>query len=203
MARPHDDSVDTRILDATLNEIDARGLVGLRVAAIAEAADTTVAMIYRLHIDREGLIAATLSRYFDRRLRFGIRLAQELADRPTPITHEDIVRAVPPLRYDGSVLDHRRMQRVYIAAVEIPALRTAVREIAARRLPEFDRAVDAINARLPESQRFDRRILSIAMLRHNALFDDILGDAGTTNEEYWAFLRSLMEDSAATRGQRQ
>ena len=51
-----------RINQCTLDEIEHSGIVGLRVANIAEAADVSVALIYKYYKDRDGLLAAVLGK---------------------------------------------------------------------------------------------------------------------------------------------
>lgn len=199
MPRTHDDEIDRRILDATLLEIDRQGIVGLRVAEVAKRADTTVAMLYRTFGDREGLIAAALGSYYEDRWRTIIRVAGSLADSPGDLTIDDVIAAVPPLRSAGSVIDHQRMQRVYAAAADNLTLRRTVRRAAAQGLAEYERLVTVIADRLPVGQQFDPRILPVVLLRHNALFDDVLGPEGLTDAEFRDFLRAVLENSGRAR----
>ena len=199
MPRVHDEQIDDRILDAAQAEIDRTGFVGMRVATVARVAGTTVAMIYRRFTDREGLQAATLARYMDRRMDEIIGFARSVIDLPRPITIDDVLDATPPLRYPGSALVHYRRQRTYVAATENDRLREIVREIASRRLPEFAAAVEEMVERLPEEQRFDPRVYSVFAIRHNFLVDDVLGEQGLTSEQFHAFLRRMMVNTARAR----
>lgn len=198
MPRTHDEEIDRRILDAADEEIDRNGLVGMRVADVAERADTTVAMIYRRFADRDGLIAATLASYYRKRFSGVIDLARSVLERPGELTIDDIVDATPLMRYEGSDVIRHRMQRIYVAAVENLALRLAVREVASQLIPEFESIITAISERFPEGHRFDPRIFTIYVLRHNAIIDDILGDDGLSNDDYREFLRDLLLDSVAS-----
>lgn len=192
MPRKRDDLIDRQILAAADVEIATKGLVGMRVSDVAERAGTTVAMIYRRFADRDGLIAAALASYFRSRFQMVIAMAQAVADRPDPLTVDDLVDAVPPMRYEGSEVLRHRMQRIYIASSENLALMLAVNSVAAELLPEFEALIEGISRRFPEGQRFDPRIFTIYVLRHNAIIDDILGDDGLSNDDYRDFLRSLL-----------
>lgn len=195
MPRIHDEEIDRRILAVAEREITTKGLTGMRVADVAEQAGTTVAMVYRRFADRDGLVAATLTSYFRARFQMVIDLAHAVLDRPGTLTVDDLVDAVPPMRYEGSEVLRHRMQRIYVAAVENTALRLAVREVIAAKLPEFASVIDAIAERFPPGRRFDPRIFTIYALRHNAIVDDILGDDGLSNDDYRDFLRTLLVDS--------
>ena len=50
-----------RIADATIDEILKHGVLGLRVAAVAELSGVSVALIYKYFGNRNGLIAKVLS----------------------------------------------------------------------------------------------------------------------------------------------
>ena len=188
--------IERRILEGAEAEIDLNGLVGMRVATVAENADTTVAMVYRRFADRDGLIAATLTAFYRRRLEGFIDIARQFLDRPDPLTIDDLVAAVPLTQYDGPAPRRHRLQRIYVAAMENTALQLAVQKVASERLPELDRLFAQISQRLPEDQRFDPEILSIFVLRHNPTIDDILGSDGLTEDEFRDFLRSLLLASA-------
>lgn len=194
-------SVEERIVAATIDVIDQHGLVGLRVADVAKRADVTVAAIYRKFDDREGLLAGALGLYYDARYEQIIGIAERVLELPV-ITIDAIVDAVPPFRFKGSERTHQRMQRIYVAAVEFPALRQSLLDVAAVRIPQFDALIHAMVDRLPVGQKFDPRILSYMLPRHNALVDDVFGDLGYTDEEYKAFLRDTLLRSGRANARR-
>lgn len=198
MVAPADEEIDRRILEAAEAEIDLNGLVGMRVATLAENAGTTVAMIYRRFADRDGLLAATLAAFYRRRLSGYLDLARRFLERPDPISIDDLVAAVPLVHFDGVTPLRHRLQRTYVAAMENTALQLAMQRVASELLPELDRAFERISQRLPEEQRFDPEILSIFVLRHNPIIDDILGDDGLTEAEFRDFLRSVLIASTMT-----
>ena len=195
MPRTHDEQIDRRILEVADYEINTRGLTGMRVADVAEQAGTTVAMIYRRFADRDGLIAATLANYYRSRFQMVIDLARSVLERPGTLTVDDLVDAVPPMRYEGSEVLRHRMQRIYVASVENPALRLTISDVIAEMLPKLESVVLEIAERFPPGRRFDPRIFTIYSFRHNAIIDDILGDAGLSNDDYRDFLRMLLLDS--------
>lgn len=197
MPRTHDAEIDRRILDATNAEIDLHGVNGFRVAVVAERAGTTVAMIYRHFVDRDGLIAAAFAAMYRARYTRLLDVARELLERPGRLTIDDIVDAIPPLRYDGSEAARHRSQLIVATAMENTALRLAMREITLDIAPKFQDLVDQVVERFPEGERFDPRIITIYLTRHNALVDEILGDDGMSNEEYRSFFRDLLVDSMA------
>lgn len=195
MPRTHDESIDDRIREAADAEIEAHGLTGFRVSDVAERADTTVAMVYRRFVDRDGLVAATFAAAYRARYTRLLDLARWLLAKEGELTVDDVVDAIPPLRYDGSENARHRSQRIVATAMDNTALRIAMREITLELAPRLRELVDQVVERFPEGQRFDPRIILIYLTRHNALVDEILDEDGMSNEEYRSFLRQLLVDS--------
>jgi AcrR family transcriptional regulator len=77
--------VENRIIQAATEIILSNGIVGLRVRDVAQASGTTVAMVYRRFIDRDGLLDAAVANFYDARIESLIDIAEDLARRPTPI----------------------------------------------------------------------------------------------------------------------
>lgn len=189
------DEVDLRILDAAQDEIDRRGIIGLRVATVADRADTTVAMIYRRFVDRDGLLAAVLSRWYRSRIDAILAAAAALLDRPGPITIDDVLTVTPLPRYADSETTHLRNQRTFVAAAENIALRIGVREVLHEGARELAAMMELVVDRMPMEEQFDPRIYTQLIARRNGLIDDLLEDGAISNEEYLDFLRRLLTDS--------
>lgn len=195
MPRTHDEEIDRQILLAAAAEIELQGLNSFTLASVATRAGTTVAMIYRHFIDRDGLVAATFTALVESRYRELIEIARNLLEKPGELTLDDVVQAIPPLRYEGSEAARNRSQLIMATAMENTALRLALREIALRRSVEFEELIDEVSRRFQPGERFDPRIVHIYLVRNNPLIDDILGDDGMSNEEHRDFVRQLLVDS--------
>lgn len=189
------DEIDVRILDAAEDEIDQRGIIGLRVATVADRAETTVAMIYRRFVDRDGLLAAVLCRWYRSRLDGVLASARMLLDRPGPISIDDVLSVTPLPRFAESELVHLRNQRTFVAAAENTALRMGVREALHDGAKQLAEMMEAVVDRMPIDEQFDPRIYTQLIARRNGLIDDLLDDNAISNDEYTDFLRRLLTDS--------
>lgn len=189
------DEIDLRILEAAQDEIDRRGIIGLRVATVADRAETTVAMVYRRFVDRDGLLAAVLCRWYRSRIDAVLAAAAALLDRPGPITIDDVLTVTPLPRYTDSETTHLRNQRTFVAAAENTALRMGVREALNDGAKQLAEMMETVVDRMPVDEQFDPRIYTQLIARRNGLIDDLLEDNAISNDEYLDFLRRLLTDS--------
>ena len=71
-----------RILQATRARIKQDGILGLRVADIANDAETSITLIYKYYRDRDGLLAQVLSdMYSEFRASFHTKIEEWLATK--------------------------------------------------------------------------------------------------------------------------
>ena len=55
----------TRILESARTEILKNGIIGMRVSDVARGADTSITLIYRYFVDRNGVLARVLGDMYD------------------------------------------------------------------------------------------------------------------------------------------
>ena len=189
---PH---VESRIIEAALDLIRQNGIGRLRVADVAREAHTTVAMVYRRFVDRDGLIDATVAHFYEIRIARGIARATELLGRPEGIRLHDVVDALPLPNYEGSEQVHELMSRVPALAVENSTFAIRIRRFLHDVTPEFEGLIGQVVQRLPENERFDPRIITVFVMNQNWIFNDLRGPHRISNEEYRQFLLQLMADS--------
>ena len=85
----------TRILESARAELNAQGILGLRVSEVAKNADTSITLIYRYFTDRDGLLARVLGDMYDEfRLNFQNKVNQWL-EITNEITIEQFVCLMP------------------------------------------------------------------------------------------------------------
>ena len=85
----------TRILESARAELNAQGILGLRVSEVAKNADTSITLIYRYFTDRDGLLARVLGDMYDEfRITFQNKVNQWLAITDE-ITIEQFVCLMP------------------------------------------------------------------------------------------------------------
>ena len=184
-----------RIIEACQAEIDKHGIIGMRVATVAERADTTVAMIYRRFGDRDGLLAHTLGAYYRSRISIVVDVIEERAARPEPVTIDDVLNLTPNPHHPGSEDLHRNLPRITVTAAENFALRVQVEGIVREGMRRFESALEKLVDRMAPEEQFDPRIFSYLIVNLTWMYNDLRGDETITNEQYKAFLRKLLEDS--------
>lgn len=112
-----------RIMGAARAQIEDKGIMGLRVQDVADAAGVSVPLIYKYFGDRDGLLAQTLGAMYDEFVLEQIDVARAYFRSLENPTFEEVavMLAVPEQ-------GNRRSQRwislqIMAASVEIPALR--------------------------------------------------------------------------------
>jgi AcrR family transcriptional regulator len=74
----------SRILESARVEILKNGIIGMRVSDVARGADTSITLIYRYFVDRNGVLARVLGdMYDDFRLNFQTKVDEWLATNET------------------------------------------------------------------------------------------------------------------------
>lgn len=187
--------VEERIIESALAEIDEHGIVGFRVASVAESAGTTVSMLYRRFTDRDGLLAAALESWYHRQLAQVFEAVRGLLALDRPITVDDVVQVSLMGRMPSREPFRWRTQRVFVAAMENEVLRLAIQKALTNGYVEFTSLTESILDRMHPQEQFDPRILTELLVKRNGLIDDLLGTEAMSLEEYAAFLRKLLLDS--------
>lgn len=189
---PMYNEIEQRIIDAAQDEISRRGLTGLRVASVAEAAETSVAMIYRCFVDRTGLLEAALTNFYTKRLQRVMGFIETLLAKDEPITRDDVLAMTPPPVYEEAETVHRNVARIAVLASESTSLRIKIQWILDEYWPKYEEGVREIVRRMPPDQQFDPRIYTIFVIHQSWLLNDLRTQAKLSNEEYFSFLRDLM-----------
>ena len=195
MPRKPEPHVENKIIIAATNLIRSHGINKLRVAEVAQAAGTTVAMIYRRFSDRDGLIDATVAHFYEVRIRAAVARAEKLLYSKRPITVDDILAALPTPEFDGSEEIHQLLSRVPYLAVENATFEVRIRALLDETTPILESLMDQVVQRLPEEQRFDPRIITVFVMSQDWIINDLRGHHKINNQQYLEFVRNLMLDS--------
>jgi AcrR family transcriptional regulator len=110
-------STAERVLDSACREIDARGILGLRVGDVAAGAGCSVSVLYRHFGSRDGLLAAALGRMFDDIVERALDRAEASIPPTGPVTGDDLLRLLPEPTTVRTDADRRvRLQVLAVAA---------------------------------------------------------------------------------------
>ena len=198
MNTPEAQESRTRIIEAAKHELQAVGILGLRVQEVAKRADTSVSLIYKHFEDRDGLLARVLGDMHDERIDMWEKMfSHELLDS-TPrgeFSVEMLLSTLPmPNSAPFQALGWDRAQML-AAMSSNPKLRERI-EQTTQRLFTLTLKVIA-NADISEKPNdSSNRVTALIISSLNLIFinNDLLGNQRITDEEYTSFLKAIFRD---------
>lgn len=186
------DKTKTRILASARHEFEANGILGLRVADVAQRAECAVSLIYRYFIDRDGLLAHVLGDLYDEGSQIILDRMSAILTSEGPVSVEDIIDATTmPTTADQSTLRAWRVQ-ILAASTTNPALRARIEESTRNGRKVLEETIADVKSRLPAGSRFDDRVYTILLFNTFFIFNDLLGEDGVSDEDYRNLLRDLL-----------
>ncbi len=180
------------ILRSAREQIEAKGVLGLRVAEVAEGAHCSLTQIYRYFGDRDGLLARVLGDLYEEVLDtvFDYYMAK-MKELPV-ITIEDLIKYLPgPSAYSAMNRQEVRLQILATSAMNAP-LRERLEQVSQRHLVQWEEGLDYVEAHMEPGVKIDRRMFTIMLLVQTMYYRTLLGDQGFTDEEYRQFLRDKL-----------
>jgi len=185
------------ILKCANTEIDAYGIIGLRLSSVAEKAHVSVPLIYRYFEDRDGLLAVVLGDWYEEFVFRYRSMIDGWIDSASTITLEEFAQLSPKPQAGAMQKDREFRLQVLTTALENPQLRHRVKAITIGAHAWGNAAVDRAIPKLPESDRhFDRKIFSLLLFNTMYVFYDLLDTERIDDEEYVAFLVHLIRSSS-------
>ena len=112
-----------RITSAARDEIENKGILGLRVQDVADKAKVSVPLIYKYFGDRDGLLADVLADMFEEDVLEQIDESEEEFSAIESPTVEDLVRVLAIPFQDGRRAYRWQRIQIVAAAMEIAPLR--------------------------------------------------------------------------------
>lgn len=185
--QPRNDVVD-RILTSARQNIEEHGILGLRVADVADQAFSSVTQIYRYFGNRDGLLARVLGDVYEEFLRSGLEWVMENLSRQDPLTVEGIVSSLPSPTDPWIRKNQEVRLQILAAAVNNEPLRDRLEEITVRHLDEWNEALDYALSRLEPGTRFDRRVFMIGLTMQMGYYRTLMGEKGFTEQDYRRYL---------------
>ena len=185
-----------RIAQCALQLIERDGIVGMRIADVAVAAEVSIPLIYKYFRDRDGLLADVLSTTITNNFLADVnRIRDFAASAKDPISAKSIV-AMMPMLHDPVRKRNRRLRVMAIAAsYDIPALAEAL--AASQSLVEratLDLLV-SIRERTGCTSSVSPKaiVLMIQALGFGIVVADASPDTAPSDAEYAALLVDLVE----------
>ena len=112
-----------RIVEAAQDEVELKGILGLRVQDVAEKARVSVPLIYKYFGDRDGLLAEALGSMFEEFVLDRLDHSEQYFLSLESPTVEDLVAMLAMPHQDFRRASRWRRVQILAASMEIPALR--------------------------------------------------------------------------------
>jgi len=185
------------ILKCATAEIDAYGIIGLRLASVAEKAQVSVPLIYKYFEDRDGLLAVVLGDWYEEFVYRYRAMIDGWIDSATKITLEEFAQLSPKPQTGPTQKDREFRLQVLATALENPQLHRRIKALTIDAHAWGNATMDRAIPKLPESDRqFDRRIFSLLLFNTMYVFYDLLETERINDEQYNAFLVHLVRASS-------
>lgn len=184
--------VRERVLAAARVEVMARGILGLRVINVAAAANCSVTSMYRYFGSREGMLAEVLVALYEESFAAQYAVMRERVGGTGPLTVEDIIAVVPLPFSVTSRQDHALRSQVLAVAGTNSILRDKLAESLRARREMLMTGLDDIEQRLPPGTVLDRELLATLIFNVHWQYNDLMGDAAVTNEQFVTLLRRII-----------
>jgi len=113
-----------RIVAAAQEEVELKGILGLRVQDVAERARVSVPLIYKYFGDRDGILAEALGAMFEEFVLQRLDHSEQYFLSLESPTIDDLVAMLALPRQDFRRASRWRRVQILAASMEIPALRT-------------------------------------------------------------------------------
>lgn len=186
------DQTKARILASAREEFEKNGILGLRVADVAERAQCAVSLIYRYFVDRDGLLAQLLGDMFDEGNHINVVRTSKILNGDGPITIDDILDVTNMPRNPDQMAFRAWRIQILAASTTNPALRARIEESTRNARKTLQEAIGVIKTRLPADTKFDDRIYTVLLFNTFYFYNDLLGEDGVSDEDYRQLLRDLL-----------
>ena len=185
------------ILKCATAEIDAYGIIGLRLSSVAQKAQVSVPLIYRYFNDRDGLLAVVLGDWYEKFVFRYRTMVDTWIDAATTITLEEFAQLSPKPQAGAMQKDREFRLQVLATALENPQLHHRIKALTIDSHAWGNATMDRAIPKLPESDRhFDRRFFSLLLFNTMYVFYDLLDTERIDDEQYISFLVHLVRASS-------
>ena len=185
-----------RILDSARKEILEKGIIGMRVQDVAKGADTSITLIYRYFVDRNGVLARVLGdMYDDFRMSFQTKVEAWLAVNDS-LSLEDFARLMPNPAEETKHARDFRLQ-VLATALENPELNERIKAVTTSTYRWMRDTIEANRHKLPAEERgFDARFMTVIMFNLMFVYYDLVEEDKISADDYRAMLVNQIRNSA-------
>lgn len=195
MSSPRDSTRnDSRqlVIESAREELKKNGILGLRVANVAEGAHCSITQIYRFFGDRDGLLAHVLGDMYDEIVTGAVNTFVSRFENLEVITIDDLVNAVPVPSNTAQMRNQEIRMQILATSVNNQQLRQRLEAISQSVYQTWQDALSRTDHKVAKGVKIDWRVFTIMLLGQSLYYRALLGDQGFTDEEYRQFLRDKL-----------
>jgi hypothetical protein len=115
-----------------------------------------------------------------------------LLEGSSEISIEDVLNCIPRPHGGDAAKEHSIRNQILAVASTNPALRTRLAESLRQKRQMLGNTLVQIDARLPDGVRLDHEVFTVLIFNLNWIYNDLMGDAGVSDSEYFELLRRLI-----------
>lgn len=176
------------ILESARKEIETKGILGLRVAEVAQGAHTSITQIYRFFRDRDGLLAQVLGDMYEEFHARAVAMVIEAVPDGQPVTVEILARALPSPTNAFTHRMHEHRMQIMAASVTNPALKERLTLVTESVLARWEEVLAGFQSRMAQGERFDAEFVVMFFGLQNPYLWEIMGSRAFSEAEYRSFL---------------
>lgn len=177
------------ILASTREQLKKNGILGLRVADVAEGAHCSITQIYRFFGDRDGLLAQVLGDMYDEIISGVFEMYMQEIRNMDSVTVDDLVNSMPLPSHPHTMQNQEIRMQILATSVNNVQLRQRIEATTKSVYRNWQTAIEEVQRKLPPGVRVDWRVVNIMLLMQNVYYRTLLGEEGFTDEEYLQFLK--------------
>lgn len=185
-----------RIIAAAQEEIEVKGILGLRVQDVAEKAHVSVPLIYKYFGDRDGILAEALGAMFEELALNRLDSSQQYFLTLESPTVDDLVEMLALPQQDFRRASRWRRAQILAASMEIPALRTRLGIAQAAIYDQLTAYMDTVQKKMTGG-KIVVSSAALAMLVQTYTFGFILNDledggSRVSDEEFMGLMKTML-----------
>ena len=194
--RPQVPTSRERIIAAAQDEIELKGILGLRVQDVAEKAQVSVPLIYKYFGDRDGILAEALGAMFEEFALNRLDSSQQYFLTLESPTIDDLLQMLALPQQDFRRASRWRRVQILAASMEIPALRTRLGLAQAAIYDQLTAYMDNVQKKMTGG-KIVVSSAALAMLVQTYSFGFILNDledegSRVSDEEFMGLMRVML-----------
>ncbi len=181
-------SVCAGILQSAREELLANGILGLRVADVAEKSNTSITQIYRFFRNRDGLLARVLGDIYDEQTQVAVDIYLSNLPAERALTIRDLADAIPVELTPELIKVQGLRNQILATSVHNNDLHDRLKVCSQRLLELWTVELDKLQDRMAPQEKFDKRFFIMVFAQQNPYYRTLFNNNFFTAEEYREFL---------------